>query len=80
MAEEGTPVRVVALHGGPGLDRRMTEMGLNVGCELTLRQRQASGVVVARGTARYALGNGMAHKVMVERLDVAGGIAGVGDA
>lgn len=79
MAEEGTSVRVVALHGGPGLYRRITEMGLNVGCELTLRQRQASGVVVARGAARYALGHGMAHKVMVERLDVAGGFVGVGD-
>jgi len=80
MAEEGTAVRVVALRGGHVLDRRMTEMGLNVGCELTVRQRQGSGVVVTRGEARFALGNGMAHKVMVERLDVAGDFAGVGDA
>ena len=31
MADEGARVRVVALRGGGGLDRRMTEMGLNVG-------------------------------------------------
>lgn len=69
MAEEGSAVRVVALRGGHGLDRRMTDMGLNVGCELTVRQRQGSGVVVTRGDARYALGHGLAHKVLVERLE-----------
>ncbi len=68
MADEGTHVRVVALRGGAGLDKRMTEMGLNVGSELTVRQRQGGGVVVSRGETRFALGGGMAHKVMVELL------------
>lgn len=68
MATEGTRVRIVALHGGAGLAKRMTEMGLNVGSELTIRQRQGGGVVVARGETRFALGGGMAHKVMVELL------------
>jgi len=68
MADEGARVRVVALRGGAGLDRRMTEMGLNVGSELTVRQRQGGGVVVSRGETRFALGGGMAHKIMVERL------------
>lgn len=68
MADEGTRVRVVALRGGAGLDKRMTEMGLNVGSELTVRQRQGGGVVVSRGETRFALGGGMAHKVMVEKM------------
>lgn len=68
MAAEGDRVRVVALNGGDGLVRRMTEMGLNLGSELTVRQRQGGGVVVSRGETRFALGGGMAHKVMVERV------------
>jgi len=65
MAGEDARVRVVALRGGAGLDKRMTEMGLNVGAELVVRQHQGGGVVVMRGETRFALGGGMAHKIMV---------------
>ncbi len=65
MADEGARVRVVGLMGGAGLERRMTEMGLNVGAELMVRQRQGGGLVVMRGETRFALGGGMAHKIMV---------------
>jgi ferrous iron transport protein A len=68
MADEGARVRVVALGNGADLDRRLTELGLHVGCELTVRQRQGGGMVVSRGEARIALGGGMAHKVMVVGL------------
>jgi ferrous iron transport protein A len=67
LTEEGARVRVVALRGGVGVDRRMTELGLNVGSELTVRQRQGrGGLVVSRGESRLALGMGLAHKVLVE--------------
>ena len=65
MSDEGMPVKVVALLGGNGLHRRMTEMGLNVGAELVVRQRMGGRLVVPRGETRYALGNGMAHRIMV---------------
>jgi len=65
MADDGARVRVVGLMGGTGLARRMTEMGLNVGAELVVRQRQGGGLVVMRGETRFALGGGMAHKIMV---------------
>lgn len=68
MADAGARVRVVALRGGAGLDKRMTEMGLNIGAELVVRQREGSGVVVMRGQTRFALGAGMAHKIMVALL------------
>lgn len=68
QAQEGERVRVVALHGGEGLARRMIEMGLNVGSELSVRQRQGGAVVVSRGGTRFALGVGMAHKLWVCRL------------
>lgn len=69
MSLEGERVRVVALLGGAGLDKRMTQMGLNVGAELTVVLRQGGGLVVQRGESRFALGGGMAHKVMVSAVD-----------
>lgn len=69
MADEGVCVRVVALRGGTGLERRLTDMGLNVGSELTVTQRQGgSALVVCRGETRFALGDGMAHKILVEEV------------
>jgi ferrous iron transport protein A len=65
MAEAGARVRVVALHGGATLERRLTEMGINIGAELVVRQREGGGVVVMRGETRFALGGGMAHKILV---------------
>ena len=69
MSNEGERVRVVALTGGAGLDKRMTQMGLNVGAELTVVLRQGGGLVVQRGESRFALGGGMAHKVMVAAVE-----------
>jgi ferrous iron transport protein A len=68
MAREGVRVRVVALRGGADLDKRMTDMGLNIGAELEVRHHQGGGVVVMRGETRFALGGGMAHKIMVTTL------------
>lgn len=65
MAAVGAQVRVMALRGGGGMDRRMTEMGLNVGADLRVVQQQGGGMVVQRGESRYALGAGMSHRVMV---------------
>lgn len=65
MADPGVRVRIVALRGGSGLDRRLTEMGLNIGAEVEVRQRQGGGLIVMRGETRFAIGGGMAHKVMV---------------
>lgn len=65
MATEGDRVRVQTLRGGKGLARRLTELGLNQGSEVRVVQRQGSGLVVARGETRIALGGGMAMKILV---------------
>ena len=69
MAGEGEPVRVVSILGGSSMALRVAELGLNVGSELIVRQRQGSGLVVGRGETRFALGGGMAHKIMVARIE-----------
>ncbi|ENO88635.1 FeoA family protein [Thauera linaloolentis] len=68
MAGEGETVRVVSILGGTGMALRVAELGLNVGSELVVRQRQGAGLVVGRGEMRFALGGGMAHKILVARL------------
>ena len=65
MADEGVDVRIVALRAGRGVDLRLTELGLNVGSEVRVVQRQGGGLLVARGETRIAIGGGMATKVMV---------------
>lgn len=69
MATEGAKVKVIALNGGQTLSKRLTEMGIHIGSELLVRQRQGGGLVVSRGELKFALGGGMAHKILVEPLD-----------
>jgi len=63
--EQGTLVRIVALMGGSGFNKRMAEVGLNVGAELIVHQFTGGGLVLLRGETRIALGGGMASKVLV---------------
>lgn len=65
MASEGVPVRIHALSGGRGLSLRLTELGLNVGAQIAVVQRQGGGVLIARGETRIALGGAMAAKILV---------------
>ncbi|WP_040730966.1 FeoA family protein [Thiocapsa marina] len=68
MADEGACLRIIALNGGKGLTTRLTELGLNVGSEVRVVQRQGGGLLVARGESRIALGGGMAAKIQVAPL------------
>lgn len=68
MAGEDQRVTVVALQGGQGLVHRLSEMGLNVGSELLVLQRQGGGLIVLRGGTRLALGGGMAQKIFVSKV------------
>jgi ferrous iron transport protein A len=71
VAPLGCRLRIAALHGGAEFTRRLTELGLNVGCEITLQQREGGKFVVKRGETRFALGGGMAHKILVHESLVA---------
>lgn len=64
MASENATVSVVTVPGGD-LARRLCDLGLTVGAEITVRQRQGAGLVVTRGGARFAIGGGMAHRIFV---------------
>ncbi len=65
MAAEGQAVRIVSLRAGRNLDRRLADLGLNIGSVISVVQRQGGGLIVARDTSRVAVGAGMAMKILV---------------
>jgi ferrous iron transport protein A len=56
------------IQGGRQMTHRLLGLGLRVGSEIELTQRRGSGVVVANGGARVALGAGVAEKLLVQRI------------
>ena len=68
MANEDDIVRIDSIIGCTTFARRISEMGLNVGCEIVVHQRQGGGLVISRGETRFALGAGMAHKILVSKV------------
>jgi ferrous iron transport protein A len=65
IAQEGERVRVAALRGGRQVQTRLTELGLNVGAQVTVSQRQAGRMVIVRDGMRLALGVGMTRSILV---------------
>jgi len=65
MAEEGVLVRIQTVRAGRGLAQRLTDLGLNIGGEIRIVQRQRAGLLIARGEGRIAVGAGMAAKILV---------------
>jgi ferrous iron transport protein A len=65
----GQKVRLVAVHGGRQLIRRLLSLGLSVGAEVEVLHHRGHGVVVAREGNRVALGKGIAEKLYAEVLD-----------
>ncbi len=68
MASPGDRVRVVELTGGDEARRRLEEMGLLPGEELTVVNKLGPVIVGLKG-GRVAIGRGLAQKVMVEPLN-----------
>lgn len=70
LAGEGERVRIIAYSSGRGVERKLADLGLPVGSDLTIMTRQGAGqMIVARDGIRIALGAGMAHRIMVARVD-----------
>jgi len=68
LAGEGEQVKIVWIRGGRILQERLLSMGIHIGDELVVMQRQPGGaLLIERSGSRYALGGGMAHKINVIR-------------
>lgn len=65
-ATSGKLVTVIGFRGGPGMQRRLADMGLTPGVELKLITRDRHGpVIIELRGARLALGRGVAHHILV---------------
>ena len=64
--QEGEQVRVTSLVGGKGVHRRLRELGISEGTELTVVQNVGGPVIVKVGDSRMGLGRGIADKIQVE--------------
>lgn len=70
LAAVGERVRIVATRAGRGTDRRLSDLGLTSGYEVTVLSRDSSGpMVVARDDMRLALGTGLVHRILVTRVE-----------
>ncbi|MEM9906669.1 MAG: FeoA family protein [Cyanobacteria bacterium P01_D01_bin.44] len=70
MTSEGDRVWIVNIKGGHRMVRRLMDVGIVQGCEITIVSRTESGsVIVALQGCRIGLGAGMAHRVMVTTLE-----------
>ena len=70
LAAVGERIRIVAIRSGRDTGRRLSDLGLTSGCEVTVVSRDAAGsMVVARDDMRLALGMGLAHRVLVKRVE-----------
>ena len=67
MASPGDEVRLIAIHGGQRMRKRLADLGLTLGLTVEVMRRDSHGpLILAVKDSRLALGHGMAHKIMVE--------------
>lgn len=66
LTATGEEAVVTALTGGRDFEKRLGDLGVRVNQRLTVVHRQSCGrLVVAIGGGRFALGHGMARKILV---------------
>jgi Fe2+ transport system protein FeoA len=66
QASAGEQVEIVAVHGGGTIHRRLSDLGLTPGKQITVVAGQLGGpILLAIGASRVAIGFGMALKVRV---------------
>lgn len=69
MAKNGHRLKIKAIHGGRGLQARLSAMGLIPGMHIeVISNNQRGPLVVLVMGSRIILGRGMAQKIMVDYI------------
>ncbi len=70
MASPGKLYRVTAINSGWRLQRRLADMGLTPGIQVSVMNGQRAGPILInlRGS-RLGLGHGMAQKILVKEVE-----------
>ena len=68
--KNGQQGKIVAIQGGPGVSRKLGNMGIRVGSQVcNLSGHFMKGpVVVQSGRTQVAMGPGLAGKIMIEKI------------
>ena len=70
MAHPGECLKLVALHGGQTVRKRLADLGLTLDMPLRVVQGNGHGpLIIAVKDTRLAIGHGMAHHIMVEACE-----------
>lgn len=64
----GEHARIIEIHGGKGMARKMMGLGLKVGSEVDVIHRRGQGVVVGKNGNRIAIGGGISSRLLMKRL------------
>ena len=67
MASADKTLEIVGFRGGFGMQRRLADLGMNIGMEISVVSTHRRGplVVLMKGS-RFAIGRGIAHHVLVK--------------
>jgi Fe2+ transport system protein FeoA len=68
MVGLGQTVKLTEMIGKDKLTRRLIDLGLTPGVELRVIQNQDGRLILAVRGSRVVLGQGMAHKIMVQPI------------
>ncbi len=69
LAATGESVRIVCVHGGCSMQKKMLSMGLAADDVVEVVQHRNKGaLLISKNGNRYAFGGGMAHKINVVRV------------
>ncbi len=67
MVSDKDEVKLVEIHGGRRMRKRLADLGLNIGMTLRVIQHNGHGpIILAVKDARMAIGRGMAQRILVE--------------
>ena len=67
MAPVGVPLAIKGFRGGFRMRRRLADLGMNVGMDISIISNQHHGpLLVMIKDSRFAIGRGIAHHVFVQ--------------
>ncbi len=69
FASENEIVEVVKIEGGHGIHAKLMEMGIIPGAKIRMVCNAKGPVIIAVNDSKYALGKGIASKIIVRRTN-----------
>lgn len=68
FVQNGSKVKVVNIGVGQTLNKKLMEMGLNIGSEIQVIKNEGGSLILGVAGSKLALGQGMGHKIMVKAV------------